>query len=55
MLVLHECRKVGNRYVPTTRQIRFELGRVVADGNYTLRIAVAAAQLSRLQVASSTT
>ncbi|CAD6258466.1 unnamed protein product [Miscanthus lutarioriparius] len=46
----HVTRKVGNRYVPTTRQIRFDLGRVAADGNYTLRIAVAAAQLSRLQV-----
>ncbi|XP_066340840.1 rhamnogalacturonate lyase B-like [Miscanthus floridulus] len=46
----HVTRKVGNRYVPTTRQIRFDLGRVVADGNYTLRIAVAAAQLSKLQV-----
>jgi len=44
------CRKVGNGYVPTTRQIRFNLDRVVADGTYTLRIALAAAQMSRLQV-----
>ncbi|KXG27673.1 probable rhamnogalacturonate lyase C [Sorghum bicolor] len=47
----HVTRKVGNGYVPTTRQIRFNLqGRVVANGTYTLRIAVAAAQMSRLQV-----
>ena len=44
------CRKVSNGYVPTTRQIRFSLDRVVADGTYTLRIALAAAQMSRLQV-----
>jgi len=41
---------VSNGYVPTTRQIRFNLDRVVADGTYTLRIALAAAQMSRLQV-----
>ncbi|KAG2555669.1 probable rhamnogalacturonate lyase B [Panicum virgatum] len=46
----HVTRKVGNGYVPTTRQIRFNLDRVVADGTYTLRIALAAAQMSRLQV-----
>nr|CAB3462962.1 unnamed protein product [Digitaria exilis] len=46
----HVTRKVGNGYVPTTRQIRFNLDRVVTDGTYTLRVALAAAQMSRLQV-----
>ncbi|KAL6640477.1 hypothetical protein ACP70R_021600 [Stipagrostis hirtigluma subsp. patula] len=46
----HVTRKQGNVYVPTTRQIRFNLDRVVADGTYTLRIAIAAAHMSRLQV-----
>ncbi|RLM99730.1 rhamnogalacturonate lyase-like isoform X1 [Panicum miliaceum] len=46
----HVTRKVGDGYVPTTREIRFSLDRVVADGTYTLRIALAAAQMSRLQV-----
>ncbi|RCV36340.1 hypothetical protein SETIT_7G310700v2 [Setaria italica] len=46
----HVTRKVGNGNVPTTRQIRFNLDHVVADGTYTLRIALAAAQMSRLQV-----
>ncbi|KAF8707183.1 hypothetical protein HU200_030429 [Digitaria exilis] len=46
----HVTRKVGNGYVPTTRQIRFNLDRVVTDGTYTLRVALAAAQMSRLQL-----
>ena len=36
--------------VPTTWQIRFHLDRVVADGTYTLRIALAASHMSRLKV-----
>jgi rhamnogalacturonan endolyase len=44
------CRQVGNGSIPTTRQIRFELDHVVADGTYTLRIALAAAHMSRLRV-----
>lgn len=45
------CRKVGEgRYAPTTREIRFRLYRVVADGTYTLRVSLAAAHMSRLQV-----
>uniref|UniRef100_A0ACD5X2Z6 Uncharacterized protein n=1 Tax=Avena sativa TaxID=4498 RepID=A0ACD5X2Z6_AVESA len=50
----HVTRKVdggvGLIYAPTTRRIRFNLDRVVADGTYTLRVALAAAQMSRLQV-----
>ncbi|XP_062203110.1 rhamnogalacturonate lyase B-like [Phragmites australis] len=46
----HVTRKVGDANVPTTRQIRFNLDRVVADGTYTLRIALAAAHMSRLQI-----
>ncbi|CAM0151317.1 unnamed protein product [Urochloa decumbens] len=46
----HVTRKVGNSYVPTTRQIRFNLDHVITDGTYTLRIVLAAAQMSRLQV-----
>ncbi|XP_062183075.1 rhamnogalacturonate lyase B-like [Phragmites australis] len=46
----HVTRKAGDVNVPTTRQIRFNLDRVVAGGTYTLRIAVAAAHMSRLQV-----
>ncbi|KAG2555668.1 hypothetical protein PVAP13_8NG036801 [Panicum virgatum] len=46
----HVTRQVGNGSIPTTRQIRFELARVVADGTYTLRIALAAAHMSRLRV-----
>ncbi|KAL6660878.1 hypothetical protein ACP70R_000262 [Stipagrostis hirtigluma subsp. patula] len=46
----HVTRKIGDHYVPTTWQIRFSLDHVVADGNYTLRIALAAAQNSSLQV-----
>ncbi|XP_021321868.1 rhamnogalacturonate lyase B [Sorghum bicolor] len=53
----HVTRKVGDgdgdgdgRYAATTREIRFTLDRVVADGTYTLRVALAAAQMSRLQV-----
>ncbi|KAG8089166.1 hypothetical protein GUJ93_ZPchr0011g28882 [Zizania palustris] len=48
----HVPRKVGDgpAYAPTTRQIRFSLDRVVPDGNYTLRIALAAAEMSRIQV-----
>ena len=44
------CRKVGDAIVPTTRQIRFHLDRVVPEGTYTLRVALAAAHMSRLQV-----
>ena len=44
------CRMVGNVSTPTTRQIRFNLDHVVANGTYTLRIALAAAQMSRLTV-----
>ncbi|CAL4993136.1 unnamed protein product [Urochloa decumbens] len=43
-------RKVGQDSVPTTWQIRFNLDKVVADGTYTLRIALAAAERCRLQV-----
>ncbi|WVZ54615.1 hypothetical protein U9M48_005385 [Paspalum notatum var. saurae] len=51
----HVTRKVaaggyGHGWAPTTRLVRFSLGRVVADGNYTLHVAVAAAQMARLQV-----
>jgi len=44
------CRKVGQEAVPTTWQIRFSLDSVVADGDYTLRIAIAASEMCRLQV-----
>lgn len=44
------CRRVGNNVVPTTRQIRFNLDHTVPDGVYKLRIALAAAQMSRLQI-----
>ncbi|RLM69771.1 rhamnogalacturonate lyase-like [Panicum miliaceum] len=43
-------RKVGQDTVPTTWRIRFNLDRVVADGTYTLRIALAASETCRLQV-----
>ncbi|TVU50724.1 hypothetical protein EJB05_02111 [Eragrostis curvula] len=46
----HVTRKVGNNVLPTTRHIRFNLDHVVPDGIYTLRIALAAAHMSRLQV-----
>ncbi|KAJ1264540.1 hypothetical protein BS78_08G008900 [Paspalum vaginatum] len=47
----HVTRKAaGGGYVPTTREIRFNLDAVVPDGTYTLRVAVAAAQMSRLEV-----
>ncbi|KAL6843243.1 hypothetical protein ACP4OV_026956 [Aristida adscensionis] len=46
----HVTRKAGDGYVPTTWQVRFSLPRVVSDGNYTLRIALAAAHNSSLQV-----
>jgi rhamnogalacturonan endolyase len=36
--------------VPTTRQIRFNLDHVKADGTYTLRIALAASHKSKLHV-----
>jgi hypothetical protein len=41
---------VGDSIVPTTRQIQFHLDHVVPDGTYTLRVALAAAHMSRLQV-----
>ncbi|PUZ44957.1 hypothetical protein GQ55_8G181500 [Panicum hallii var. hallii] len=43
-------RKVDQDTVPTTWRIRFNLDRVVADGTYTLRIALAASETCRLQV-----
>ncbi|GJN10430.1 hypothetical protein PR202_ga28524 [Eleusine coracana subsp. coracana] len=47
----HVVRKVGNNtIVPTTWQIRFHLDRVVAEGTYTLRIALAASHMSTLKV-----
>ncbi|XP_051220497.1 uncharacterized protein [Lolium perenne] len=46
----HVTRKVGDSIVPTTRQIQFHLDHVVPDGTYTLRVALAAAHMSRLQV-----
>ncbi|KAE8779307.1 Rhamnogalacturonate lyase [Hordeum vulgare] len=46
----HVTRKVGDDIVPTTRQIRFNLDRVVPGGTYTMRVALAAAQAARLQV-----
>uniref|UniRef100_A0A0D3HHV1 Rhamnogalacturonan endolyase n=1 Tax=Oryza barthii TaxID=65489 RepID=A0A0D3HHV1_9ORYZ len=46
----HVTRKQGDGYAPTTRQIRFRLEHVVADATYTLRVELAAAQMSRLQV-----
>jgi rhamnogalacturonan endolyase len=51
--VSHACRKAGgnnNNVVPTTRRIRFSLARVVPGGTYTLRVALAAAHMSRIQV-----
>jgi hypothetical protein len=45
-----DCRKVDQDMVPTTWRIRFNLDRVVADGTYTLRIALAASETCRLQV-----
>ncbi|EAY79828.1 hypothetical protein OsI_34986 [Oryza sativa Indica Group] len=46
----HITRKQGDGYAPTTRQIRFRLEHVVADATYTLRVELAAAQMSRVQV-----
>uniref|UniRef100_A0A0A9A2W2 Rhamnogalacturonan endolyase n=1 Tax=Arundo donax TaxID=35708 RepID=A0A0A9A2W2_ARUDO len=46
----HVTRKVGQDDLPTTWQIRFNLDHVVADGIYTLRIALAASETCRLQV-----
>ncbi|TVU03753.1 hypothetical protein EJB05_50690 [Eragrostis curvula] len=46
----HVTTKVGDNVVPTTRHIRFNLNHVMPDGVYTLRIALAAAHMSRLQV-----
>jgi rhamnogalacturonan endolyase len=43
-------RKVGQNNKPTTWQIQFNLHSVVADGVYTLRIALAASERCRLQV-----
>ncbi|KAF7088578.1 hypothetical protein CFC21_091671 [Triticum aestivum] len=45
----HVTRKVGDDIVPTTRQIRFNLDRVLPGGTYTLRVALAAAHAARLQ------
>uniref|UniRef100_M8CMB7 Rhamnogalacturonan lyase domain-containing protein n=1 Tax=Aegilops tauschii TaxID=37682 RepID=M8CMB7_AEGTA len=50
-LFAHVTRKMSNGSdAPTTRRIRFGLSRVVADGTYTLRVALAAAHMSRLQL-----
>ncbi|KAL6870988.1 hypothetical protein ACP4OV_014836 [Aristida adscensionis] len=47
----HVTRKEAvNVSVATTRHVRFTLGRVMADSTYTLRIALAAAHLSVLEV-----
>uniref|UniRef100_A0A453MYN3 Rhamnogalacturonan endolyase n=2 Tax=Aegilops tauschii subsp. strangulata TaxID=200361 RepID=A0A453MYN3_AEGTS len=47
----HVTRKSGNgENVPTTRRIRFDMPRVAAGGTYTLRIALAAAHMSKLKV-----
>ncbi|CAM0874373.1 unnamed protein product [Alopecurus aequalis] len=47
----HVTRKVGGMInAPTTRHIRFNLVRVVSDGTYTLRVALAAGHMSRLRV-----
>ncbi|XP_021316364.1 rhamnogalacturonate lyase B [Sorghum bicolor] len=46
----HVTRMIGNVSTPTTRQIRFNLDHLVVNGTYTLRIALAAAQMSRLTV-----
>ncbi|KAK3118323.1 hypothetical protein QOZ80_9BG0697260 [Eleusine coracana subsp. coracana] len=46
----HVTRKVSDKVVPTTRHIRFNLDHVVPDGTYTLRVALAAAHMSTLQV-----
>ncbi|KAM3317155.1 hypothetical protein ACQJBY_035030 [Aegilops geniculata] len=47
----HVTRKTGNgENVPTTRRIQFELPRVAGGGTYTLRIALAAAHMSKLKV-----
>ncbi|VAI42273.1 hypothetical protein VPH35_102887 [Triticum aestivum] len=47
----HVTRKTGNgENVPTTRRIRFNLPRVAGGGTYTLRIALAAAHMSKLKV-----
>ncbi|XP_025810179.1 rhamnogalacturonate lyase B-like isoform X2 [Panicum hallii] len=50
----HVTRKVAagkdNTVEPTTWQIRFHLDGVVADGTYTLRIALAASHMASLQV-----
>ncbi|KAI4979141.1 hypothetical protein ZWY2020_015894 [Hordeum vulgare] len=47
----HVTRKTGNgENAPTTQRIQFNLPRVAADGTYTLRIALAAAHMSKLKV-----
>uniref|UniRef100_J3N5T6 rhamnogalacturonan endolyase n=1 Tax=Oryza brachyantha TaxID=4533 RepID=J3N5T6_ORYBR len=46
----HVTRKQGDGYTPTTRRIQFTLDHVEADATYTLRVALAAAHMSRLQV-----
>ncbi|KAK3118796.1 hypothetical protein QOZ80_9BG0708030 [Eleusine coracana subsp. coracana] len=43
-------RKVGQDNMPTTWQIQFTLDKVVADGIYTLRVALSASERCRLQV-----
>ncbi|GJN07079.1 hypothetical protein PR202_ga24872 [Eleusine coracana subsp. coracana] len=49
-LFMNKDKKVGDKVVPTTRHIRFNLDNVVSDGTYTLRVALAAAHMSTLQV-----
>ncbi|TVU20081.1 hypothetical protein EJB05_36273, partial [Eragrostis curvula] len=46
----HVTRKVGNKVVPTTWQIRFHLEHVVVGSTYSLRIALAMSHMSTLQV-----
>ncbi|KAI4385261.1 hypothetical protein MLD38_003308 [Melastoma candidum] len=46
----HVTRNKGNTYVPTTWQIRFQLGSVKTRGNYTLQLALASATGSRLEL-----
>ncbi|CAO2144212.1 unnamed protein product [Urochloa humidicola] len=46
----HVTSQVGQDSVPTTWQVQFNLDKVVSEGTYTLRIALAAAERCRLQV-----
>ncbi|XP_072976467.1 uncharacterized protein [Typha angustifolia] len=46
----HVTRLVGNNYQPTTWQIKFNLNSIKTNGLYTLRLGIAAAHFSRIQV-----